>query len=209
MSFQALKNALKNAFLDQRSKTTDPEAAVDDLSQKMATAIDNFVDDNGGGTSTVYWNDILSKPTQFPPTAHSHAISEITNLSTELATKELIANKVIDIFIDPNNTTYPTTLAVKQAIDEAVTSIINGAPNALDTLLELSEALGNDPDFAANIINELATKVDKVTGKGLSTEDFTTAEKTKLQNTILTSVLTQAAYDALTPKDADTLYIII
>jgi hypothetical protein len=99
---------------------------------------------------------------------------------TELNLKEALINKVTSIFTDPNNTTYPTTLAVKQAIDEAVTSIVAGAPNALDTLLELSAALGDDANFAANVANELATKVDKVTGKGLSTEDYTPAEKTKL-----------------------------
>ena len=33
---------------------------------------------------------------------------------------------------------------------------------------------------SADVINSLATKVDKVTGKELSTNDYTTAEKTKL-----------------------------
>jgi hypothetical protein len=34
----------------------------------------------------------------------------------------------------------------------------------------------------ANKLNEVNSKVDKVTGKGLSTEDYTTAEKSKLAN---------------------------
>ncbi len=42
--------------------------------------------------------------------------------------------------------------------------------------------MGNDPDFAATITNTLAGKVDKQEGKGLSTEDFTTELKTKLEN---------------------------
>ena len=32
----------------------------------------------------------------------------------------------------------------------------------------------------ADLVNSISRKVDKVTGKGLSTEDYTTAEKTKL-----------------------------
>lgn len=34
--------------------------------------------------------------------------------------------------------------------------------------------------FKDNIVTLLNNKVDKVTGKGLSTEDYTSAEKTKL-----------------------------
>lgn len=69
---------------------------------------------------------------------------------------------------------------VDAAISAAVNGLINGAPGALDTLIELGNAMGNDPNFATTITNALATKVDKVTGKGLSTEDFTTALLTKL-----------------------------
>ena len=43
-----------------------------------------------------------------------------------------------------------------------------------------SEWTDNVFDSVSTISNELATKVDKVAGKGLSTEDYTTAEKTKL-----------------------------
>lgn len=41
-------------------------------------------------------------------------------------------------------------------------------------------AVSGSPADAAKVGTELDKKVDKVTGKGLSTEDFTTAEKTKL-----------------------------
>ena len=98
---------------------------------------------------------------------------------TALNLKEDKENKVTNLN-SPNNTTYPTTQTVVDAIAFAVASIVSGAPNALDTLLELSAALGNDANFATTVTNLIAQKVDKVTGKGLSTEDYTTAEKTKL-----------------------------
>lgn len=47
-----------------------------------------------------------------------------------------------------------TARRVKAAID----ALIAGAPGALDTLNELSAALGDDPDFAATVTNELALK---------------------------------------------------
>jgi len=68
----------------------------------------------------------------------------------------------------------------KEEVIQRIQDIIGAAPEALDTLEEIALALNEDPDFAATITNLLAQKVDKVPGKGLSTEDFTTAEKQKL-----------------------------
>ena len=66
-------------------------------------------------------------------------------------------------------------------IDTRINALVGAAPQALDTLKEIADALNNDPDFAATITTQLAGKVDKVTGKGLSTEDFTTELKAKLE----------------------------
>ena len=70
--------------------------------------------------------------------------------------------------------------AVNAHVDRKLAELVNGSPEALDTLLEISEALGNNPNFAADILAKLGGKVDKVEGKGLSTEDYTTPEKSKL-----------------------------
>lgn len=70
--------------------------------------------------------------------------------------------------------------AISAYVDQKVAELVNGSPEALDTLLEISEALGNNPNFAADILAKLGGKVDKVEGKGLSTEDYTTTEKSKL-----------------------------
>lgn len=67
-----------------------------------------------------------------------------------------------------------------QAITTAINNLINGAPGALDTLKELADALADDASFAATITNALSNKIDKVLGKGLSTEDFTTAFKNSM-----------------------------
>ena len=40
----------------------------------------------------------------------------------------------------------------------------------------LSAALGNDPNFATTVATQIGQKVDKVAGKGLSTEDYTSEE---------------------------------
>ena len=71
--------------------------------------------------------------------------------------------------------------ATASDIDTRINALINAAPTALDTLKEIADALNNDPDFAATMTTQLAGKVDKIDGKGLSTEDFTTALKQKLE----------------------------
>lgn len=53
------------------------------------------------------------------------------------------------------NTTQIVNAAFVQA---AITALINSSPAALDTLNELSAALGNDADFATTITNALALK---------------------------------------------------
>lgn len=67
-------------------------------------------------------------------------------------------------------------------LENRIKNLIGSAPAALDTLQEIAKALNNDANFAATITNTLAQKVDKVTGKQLTTEDFTTTLKNKLDS---------------------------
>lgn len=115
--------------------------------------------------------------------------------------------------------------ATQTYVNDKVADFVNSAPETLDTLQELASALGNDPNFATTVTNQIGTKADKnsvytksevdeivssatsiddgavntsntwssqkintelnnkvskETGKGLSTNDYTTAEKNKL-----------------------------
>lgn len=45
-----------------------------------------------------------------------------------------------------------------KAVAEAIAQIVNGSPEALDTLYELAKALGNDENFSATVTNEIAGK---------------------------------------------------
>lgn len=100
--------------------------------------------------------------------------------STLQAAKDHTAARETAIRSDMTSGNAATLASAKEYIDKAVEQILNGSPEALDTLKELADAIGNDPNFAATVTKQLGQKVDKVTGKGLSTEDYTTAEKQKL-----------------------------
>lgn len=77
-------------------------------------------------------------------------------------------------------TTIPTTETVEGLISDAIDALIDGAPATYDTLKEISDWIATHQDEYAALIAAIAGKVDKVEGKQLSTEDYTTAEKTKL-----------------------------
>ena len=70
--------------------------------------------------------------------------------------------------------------SVEDIVDERVAALVDSAPDTLNTLNELANALGDDPNFATTVATEIGKKVDKVDGKGLSTNDFTDEYKTKL-----------------------------
>lgn len=56
-------------------------------------------------------------------------------------------------------------------VDNKVAAMVDSAPETLNTLNELAAALGDDPNFATTIANQIGNKVDKTTqvnGKALS-----------------------------------------
>ena len=78
--------------------------------------------------------------------------------------------------------------SVEDIVDERVASLVDSAPDTLNTLNELAAALGDDPNFATTIATEIGKKIDKVDGKGLSTNDFTNEYKEKLDDLNLDNI---------------------
>ena len=66
--------------------------------------------------------------------------------------------------------------ATEEYVQQQLNALIDGAPEALNTLKELAAALGDDANFASTMVQELAKKVDKVEGQRLITDE----EATKL-----------------------------
>ncbi|WP_436859576.1 phage tail protein [Citrobacter tructae] len=97
--------------------------------------------------------------TQIANTAFVQAV--VTALNNALALKAPLASPALTgtptaptAAQTVNNTQVATTAFVKSAIAALVAS----SPAALDTLNELAEALGNDPNFATTMTNALAGK---------------------------------------------------
>lgn len=61
----------------------------------------------------------------------------------------------------PVNSDNSKKLATTEFVARAIAALADSAPETLDTLKELADALGNDPNFATTVLNKLAEKLAK------------------------------------------------
>lgn len=101
------------------------------------------------------------------------------NVIVESSTGETLATRLATIMSQLEEATSGTV--VDQKIKEAIDALIGGAPGTYDTLKEIADYIAAHEEVVTALNAAIGQKVDKVAGKGLSTEDFTTALKTKLE----------------------------
>ena len=149
-----------NLSLDQVNNTSDASKPISSATQG---ALDTKVDKVTGKELST--NDYS--------TAEKTKLAAITGTNTGdqdlsgYATTAQLATKA-------NSADVTTSLATKANTADVTTSLATKA-NTADVTTSLATKAN-----ASDVTTSLATKVDKVTGKDLSTNDYTTAEKTKL-----------------------------
>lgn len=74
----------------------------------------------------------------------------------------------------------PTGSGIDAKISAAIDELVGGADSTMDTLKELADLISTNKSAAEALSSAIGNKVDKVTGKGLSTNDFTDALLSKL-----------------------------
>lgn len=97
-------------------------------------------------------------------------------------------------------TNLPTAEGVDTKISAAIDSLVDDAPEAYNTLKEIADYISAHKEVSDALTAAIGGKVDKVEGKGLSTEDFTTALKTKLENMESVTAAEKAAWNAKADK---------
>lgn len=114
---------------------------------------DDFVRAGFGGTINEFWAFVLSiKNKVDKKEGYDLSKNDFTDeLKAKLDGIEEHANYITKISQLENDLKYQTEEEVKQMISD----LVDGADDALDTLKELAEALGNDPNFATTITNKL------------------------------------------------------
>ncbi|ELT50280.1 hypothetical protein [Brucella intermedia] len=90
--------------------------------------------------------DAKLKASETALSTHRHSFAELTGMPTTLAGYGI--------------TDAMTADEIAEAIREAISGLLGGAtPEALDTLTEIANALGNNPDFAATVSAALGLRV--------------------------------------------------
>lgn len=114
---------------------------------------DDFVKAGFGGTINEFWAFVLSiKNKVDKKEGYDLSKNDFTDeLKAKLDGIEEHANYITKVSQLENDLKYQTEEEVKQMISD----LVDGADDALDTLKELAEALGNDPNFATTITNKL------------------------------------------------------
>lgn len=84
----------------------------------------------------------------------------------------------------------------KSYADQKVADLVNSAPETMDTLKELADAIEAHQDVTDALDAAIGNKVDKVAGKGLSTNDLTNDLKTKYDTAYTHSQQAHAPSDA-------------
>lgn len=97
--------------------------------------------------------------------------STLSSYYTSTQTDELLNNKATD-----------TITEAKGYTDTKISDLIGGAPETLNTLKEIADAFAEDQEVLDALETAIGKKVDKVEGYGLSKNDYTDKDKTKLTN---------------------------
>ena len=202
MSLAQLSNYLEN-YVQHQALTTTAKTIVSAINEvlgdlanyyykKTETYSKTEVDTLIAGVSGLHFEVVQQLPT-----------SDIDMNTIYLVPKQDSGQQdVYDEFICLDNTTTPATW------EKIGTTEIDLSDYVTDTELEtilndyvttsgLNTILANYATTSA-MTTALADKVDKVSGKGLSTEDYTTAEKTKVNG--LATVATSGSYNDLSNK---------
>jgi hypothetical protein len=186
LRFQITDKNNQAIYIETQSTKTDPFGMVNLIigqGNKMGGLVSSFDTinwntqanslivslDNSGNCSN--FNEVTNQPFTASPFA-------LGNTSINTADYELLANKSNNIISDANSTVkYPSVNAIKSYVDSKVVTI-QDADATTKGKIQLTGDLSGTAAFPT--VPGLALKVDKEPGKGLSSNDYTTAEKTKL-----------------------------
>jgi len=136
-------------------------SSVSSVSATSNTFIDAITFDTFGHVTAV------STSTAAPPNDATITVSAGTGLTGGgNFTTDQSGNETISLDIDTS------TIATRSYVDTEVANLVDSSPSTLDTLNELAAALGDDPNFATTVANDIGDKADKTininAGSGLT-----------------------------------------
>lgn len=167
-------NNLLNDFTELKTKIPTKISQLEDDSNFLTI---NDVDTELNSEST----NPIANATIYEALQNKAQVSDLKNLQNSVSTlstdilniisgEQVVGKALLDSLGNQIDTTYLTknsaeaTYARKEELDtkitEKISEIIDGSPEALDTLNELAQALGDDPNFATTIATKLGEKAN-------------------------------------------------
>lgn len=108
------------------------------------------------------------------------------------------------VILDSSNyTDYVPT--IDEITTQVTAKLVDGAPETLDTLNELAAALGDDPNFATTVTNQIAQKADKTTATTSANGLMSSADKSKLDSIDTSTLATKTELEGYLPLSGGTL----
>ena len=155
----ATKTYTNNAVSTHNSTTTN----VHGIANTAYLATQTYADDVASiaeSNANDYTDTAISTEVTNRNSAISSAVSSA--ISTEVTNRNNAISSAISTEVSNRDSAIAT--AKSQAIstsetytDNQIENLVNAAPSTLDTLKELADALGSDPNFATTITNNIAT----------------------------------------------------
>lgn len=174
---------------------------------------------HGAETGNANMN-IMFSPLDIPSNSAKN-LNYTTYGTFETAIKDSAGNVITDTYLKKTGDTVTGTLNVPTQVitdnstkvantafvQSAVSQLVNSAPETLDTLNELSNALGDDPNFATTVTTMIGQKLDKA--GGTITEpilyDKTPNDDTELPNKAYVDSAIKSAVEAAVTSVTKTL----
>lgn len=150
--------------LDGITATTTELNYVDGVTSAIQTQLDGKL--SGNQTITLSGDVSGSGTTSISVTvaddSHNHIIANVDGLQTALNAKANLASPALTGTPSaPTATagTNTTQIATTAFVSTAVSNLVDSSPATLNTLNELAAALGDDPNFATTVANDIGTKL--------------------------------------------------
>lgn len=166
-------NSNTNAFTDsEKSKLggIEANATADQSASEIKIAYESNSDTNAFTDALLSKLNGIEAGADVVSAASVNAAGAVMNSDTSTIDMSFVIDE--DTMVSDLDTKVPTQQSVKAYVDNEITTLIGGAPGALDTLNELAAAINDDSSFASSVTTQLATKADKsitlTAGNGLS-----------------------------------------
>lgn len=209
-TFEELKTESKNATDAANDAANRVDESIIDITQEKQAAVEAAGKANAAAGTATEAAEEAGKKTLLAELAAA-AANAAASLADE---KAALADEKAALADEKAGT-------IDAKMQEKIDALVANAPAALDTLIELAAALGNDPNFATTMATELAKKVNKAdivnnltaggASKVASAETVKTLDSSKIGSLFFTTIsapMTSDQFGEIITPDTNTLYIV-